>query len=363
MRVLHILRSPRAEGTVKLVLDWLATRTIAQGVLLLETQPAEMTEQIRARADWVDAFDTLPKGAAKFPFLVRNVFRTCRHRRPDLVICWPNGFSSWVLLGARAAGVRRLITHAGNPPTPTPWGRVQTVWSTWVAAGVGGRMICCSRYVASAFQESPGAFQRVLRVVYNCAPVDQIRQQAARARRLREDVRPRLIMVATMEAHKDHATLIRAMVTVKQQIPEVELWLAGEGRLRASLETLVADLDLRSTVRFLGSRNDVPALLGQSDAFVFSTTPQEGLGTVLIEALAAGLPVVASDVPACREALAEGAWGTLVAPADARSLATALVETLQRRPTSRAEERAEALRRFEPESMMAGYLATVGLKP
>ena len=70
-------------------------------------------------------------------------------------------------------------------------------------------------------------------------------------------------------------------------------------------------------MEFLGSRRDVPALLGQSDVFVFSTTKEEGLGTVLIEALAAGLPVVASDVPACREALEGGKWGALVPAADA----------------------------------------------
>jgi glycosyltransferase involved in cell wall biosynthesis len=357
MKILHVLHTPRAEGTVKLALDWLAQPSPEQEVLVLNPRPAEMTEELKRRAAWFAEGGKFPAGPRKLPRIAAEVWRVCRRRRPDLVICWSNGFSPWVLSGARLAGVRRLITHAGNPPTWTTWGKTHTMISTLVARLTGGRMVCCSHYVASQFARSPGAFSSVLRVVHNCAPVAPIRDAAERARAQRTDHRPRLIMVATLEAHKDHATLLKAMPAVVRAVPDVQVWLAGDGSQRAHLEKLSASLGLGKTVTFLGSRRDVPALLGQSDIFVFSTTAAEGLGTVLIEALAAGLPVVASDVPACREALASGHWGTLVTPADPAALAAALITRLQTPIAVDAIAQSDYLEQFSPPGMIAAYLA------
>jgi glycosyltransferase involved in cell wall biosynthesis len=357
MKILHVLLTPRAEGTVKLALDWLAQSSLDEEVLVLNPEPAEMTEELQRRAAWFTQGDKFPGGWSKYPWILAKVWRVCRQRRPDLVICWSNGFSPWVLGGARLAGVRRLITHAGNPPTWTSWGKVQTVISTLVAWLTGGRMVCCSRYVADEFARSPGAFSSVLRVIYNCAPVALVRDTAAEARAQRNDRRPRLIMVATLESHKDHATVLKAMPAVVRAVPAVQLWLAGDGSQRERLENLSSSLGLANAVTFLGSRRDVPALLGQSDVFVFSTTREEGLGTVLIEALAAGLPVVASDVPACREALAAGRWGTLIPPADPEALAAALIASLQAPAVVEANARNDYLQQFSPACMLAAYLA------
>jgi glycosyltransferase involved in cell wall biosynthesis len=357
MKVLHVLHTPRAEGTVKLTLDWLAQSSLDQEVLVLNPAPAEMTDELRYRAAWFTQGDRFPAGWSKCPWIVAKVWRVCRQRRPDLVICWANGFSPWVLGGARLAGVPRLITHAGNPPCWNPAGKAYTVLCTFAAWMTGGRMVCCSHYVASEFARSPGAFASVLRVVYNCAPISAIREEAAKARAQRKDRRPQLIMVATLESHKDHETLLKAMPAVVRAVPAVQLWLVGDGSQRQRLENLVASLGLADVVAFLGSRRDVPALLGQSDAFVFSTTREEGLGTVLIEALAAGLPVVASDVPACHEALAEGRWGRLVPPADPETLAAALITSLQTSPAVEPTARSDYLKQFSPACMMAAYVA------
>lgn len=358
-RILHVLRTPRAEGTVKLALDLLQTPGAEHEVLVLEANPPEMTSLLRAAAGWFRAEVELPAGWRKFPWMMGRIWRVCRERKPDLVICWPNGFGAFILSGAALAGVRRLITHAGNPPTPTFAGRVHTRFTTWVVRAVGGRMLCCSQYVAGQFAEIPGVATAVLRVGYNCAPVAAIQEAAAAARLRRTDPRPRLIMVATLERHKDHATLLRAMPAVVREVPDVQLWLVGEGSLRGELERLKESLGLPGGVIFLGSRRDVPSLLGQSDVFVFSTTREEGLGTVLIEALAAGLPVVASDVPACREALDGGRWGTLVAPADPVALAAGVISRLRNRSVEEDAGRREYLQRFSPQQMLAAYVAAV----
>ena len=128
--------------------------------------------------------------------------------------------------------------------------------------------------------------------------------------------------------------------------------------MRDSLVRLAGELGVAGAVEFLGTRGDVPELLGAADLFLFSTTRREGLGSVLLEALAAELPVVASDVPACRELLAGGRWGRLVPPADSAALAEAVHTALAASPDPAARAAAAAYAAgFTPERMMNEYLA------
>jgi glycosyltransferase involved in cell wall biosynthesis len=150
-------------------------------------------------------------------------------------------------------------------------------------------------------------------------------------------------MVATLESHKDHETLLRAVPAIRAVAPEFRLRLAGDGSLRARLEELAGNLGIGEVVEFLGTRKDVPELLGESDLFVFSTTPQEGLGSVLLEAMAAELPVLASDVPACREMLAGGTHGTLVPPSDPAAWSEAIVRSMR---SARDRQQLDASRDF-----------------
>ena len=358
-KILHVLRSPRAEGTVRLTLDLLWISGSEQDVLVLDPEPRDLLEELRAAARDVRVETGLPRGLWKLPWMTVRVWAACRRSRPDIVICWSNGFGGFVLLGAALAGVRGLITHAGNPPTPTPWGRVHTRMTAAMVWMVRGRMVCCSHYVANRFRQVSPTFSSILRVVYNCAPLGPIAQKAAEARSRRTDAAPRLVMVATLEPHKDHATLLRAVPEVLRAFPDMKLWLVGDGSLRSELEAMSRSLGIESCVAFLGTRRDVPALLGQSDGFVFSTTEQEGLGTVLVEAMAAGLSVVASDVPACREALDDGRWGRLVPPRNSDLLAQALISLLRDPSPADPKAREEALQPFLPARMMAGYIAAV----
>ena len=119
-------------------------------------------------------------------------------------------------------------------------------------------------------------------------------------------------MVARLDHIKDQRTLLRAFAAARHA--GWQLQLVGEGPDRPLLEALARELGLDPAKVFLGRRSDIPELLGQADLFAFSTTPAEGFGIVLIEAMAAGLPIIASDVPACREVLRDGAAGELIPP-------------------------------------------------
>jgi glycosyltransferase involved in cell wall biosynthesis len=146
----------------------------------------------------------------------------------------------------------------------------------------------------------------------------------------------RLIFVGRFEAPKDHATILRALTTV----PDSYLLLIGDGPLRAQLESLARSLGIAERVTFLGRRPDVPQLLKASDIYIHSTT-FDGFGIAACEAMAAGLPVIASDVPGLAQVV--GPAGVLFPPGDDRALARELQALLS--SPKRRQEMCDAGRR------------------
>ena len=195
----------------------------------------------------------------------------------------------------------------------------------WLSAALGVPVHACSAAVQRSFRELGGRLPRGSGTIANGCDVAAIAERASAARRLRRrDGRLVVGMVARLDPIKDQATLIRAFAEVAQAHPQAELWLIGDGERAWALCDLAAAEGVADRVVFWGPRSDVPELLGQMDLFAFSTGPDEGFGIALIEAMAAGLPVVASDVPACREVLDDGAAGVLVPAGDHARLAQAI---------------------------------------
>jgi glycosyltransferase involved in cell wall biosynthesis len=127
---------------------------------------------------------------------------------------------------------------------------------------------------------------------------------------------------------KDHALLLRAFAKVRMQVPEAVLAVVGDGPLRAALETQAEQAGISDAVRFMGDRHDVPRLLTGMDVFALSSA-SEGYSIALLEACAAGLPIVATDVGGNREIVRDGVNGRLVPAADVAALATALIALLR----------------------------------
>lgn len=161
------------------------------------------------------------------------------------------------------------------------------------------------------------------------------RARAAARQRLDLDLRTPVVgTVGNLSAKKDHATLLAAIDQVRRGQPEVVLLLVGDGPLRSALEAEVARRGLRDTVRFLGSRDDVAALLPALDVFALSSR-YEGLPIALLEAMGAGVACVSTEVGGIPEALRDGVEGRLVPPDEAGALADAIAEVLAD-PSARA---------------------------
>lgn len=135
---------------------------------------------------------------------------------------------------------------------------------------------------------------------------------------------------------KDVGTLIRAVALARRRVPRVRLLVAGDGECRRALQQIAASLDLADAAIFLGWRDDVVALYASMDMFALSSL-NEGTPVSLIEALAAGLPVVATDVGGVRDVLREGRLGALVPPRHPEGLADRICEVAQDRAAARLQ--------------------------
>jgi glycosyltransferase involved in cell wall biosynthesis len=154
------------------------------------------------------------------------------------------------------------------------------------------------------------------------------RRESRRALGLTDETRV-ILNVGRQEYQKGQRFLLEAMPAVRSRDPRAVLLIAGrKGNASDDLQALKQQLGIDDeTVRFLGHHEDIPSLLAAADVFAFPSL-FEGLGGALIEAMALGLPVIASDVPAVAEVVEAGRSGLLVPPASATDLAAAIGEVL-----------------------------------
>lgn len=161
-----------------------------------------------------------------------------------------------------------------------------------------------------------------------------------------EMVRPQLLAVGALVADKGHDHLLRAFALLRETHAGVRLAIAGQGPERERLASLSADLGLEQRVVFHGHRDDIPELMRDADLLVHPSL-SEGLASVLIEAMFAGLPIVASHTGGIPELLdgSPAPLARLVSPGDATALAAGMSAALTRRRESlemavRAQRRA-----------------------
>lgn len=126
---------------------------------------------------------------------------------------------------------------------------------------------------------------------------------------------------------KNHPMFLRAAARVRAAVPDAGFVIAGEGELMKELRDLAAQLGIQDDVSFIGRCDSVADLLFASDIGVLSSKA-EGFANAILEYMAAGLPVVATDVGGAREAIAEGETGYLVASGDHERMADRIIELL-----------------------------------
>jgi len=198
-----------------------------------------------------------------------------------------------------------------------------------------------SHAVESSVIEKEGADPEKVRVIPNGVEVSEngpprhVARDSARSRLDLHRSGPVVGCVANFNRYKDHSTLVQAAQTVVADLPESTFVLVGDGPLRATIEEQVHTVGLDANFVFTGAILDASRAMPAFDLFVLPSL-EEGMPNVVLEAMAAGVPVVATDVGGTPEVVVDGKTGLLVPPRCPASLAAAVTELI--RDTERAEQ-------------------------
>jgi L-malate glycosyltransferase len=231
------------------------------------------------------------------------------------------------LLAARLSGARMVVSRVDLGHARPGFGPLRRRVEKLVAARAD--VVCANA----------GAVARLCIAEEGCSPdrvlvvrngIDLRRFDALAARPVDSPLPqggPLVAAVANLWPVKDHRTLLDAADQVRRRIPDVRFAFVGDGPEREPLRRRIAELGLGNAVHLLGTRYDVPAILARASAFCLSSHA-EGLSNAIMEAMAAGLPVVATDAGGNAELVRDGVTGFVVPVGDGRAIARRLVELL-----------------------------------
>lgn len=319
VRVLHVINSLRRLAGAQTLIASLAVALRNHGVLPtvyeLRGESSILSDRLQSDGIEVVANQDLPLYS---PLQVIRLVEHLRRNDYDLIHVHLFPAQLWTVMAAWIAGYDgRLVTTEHNTTN-----RRRHLPLRWMDKAMYMRyrsIVCITSDVAKSLIEwLPPVASRVC-VIEN--GIELARFQHAQP--YDRDVLPGgkdgtlLIMVARFEPQKDHQTLIRAVAN----LDGVQLLLVGDGSQRYRAEQLVEQLGLRNRVHFLGERQDIPELLKSVDVYVHSVW-WEGFGLAVLEAMASGLPVVASDVAGLRNVIGDA--GLLACTGDVDSLGAQL---------------------------------------
>jgi glycosyltransferase involved in cell wall biosynthesis len=246
---------------------------------------------LAGRADIVHVHSSKAGFLGRLASLARRKRRAC--------VFTPHGWSFW----AADSAERRL--YAGLE-------RVAACWC--------GAIVALSQDErAAGLQEGVGRPEHY-RVIPNGV-------ELARFALPRKPVRGRILMVGRLAPPKRPDLALRALALVRERVPEAELWIVGDGPLRPEAERLADAVGVAEAVRFLGHRDDVPELLAGAECALLASD-YEGCPLSVVEAMAAGVAVAATDVGGTGELVRPGQTGALSDKGDADGLAHALEQVL-----------------------------------
>jgi glycosyltransferase involved in cell wall biosynthesis len=290
------------------------------------------------------------------------VWKLCnfiRHKSIDIAHCIMFSGTTWGRLSAILAGVPIIIASERNVD----------IWKTWpywiidnILAPFTNIIIENSKSVKLYYcRHVKGSIKKSV-VVYNGVDInrfvrdDNIRSTERRRLQILESA-PVVGIVANLSQNKDYPNLLNSAVLIRKIVPSINILIVGEGKERLKLIKLTQELGLTNCVKFLGLCREVEKILPIFDVFVLPSA-YEGFSNVIIEAMACGLPVVATNVGGNAEAVVEGETGFVVPPHSSELLAERVIELLiktdlAKQMGNRGRERVESM--FNMEKMVNAY--------
>jgi glycosyltransferase involved in cell wall biosynthesis len=374
-RVAFVNHSAEPGGGELALFDLVRATPDARVILFSDGPFAGMLRDIGIEPQWIRAgavldirrTDSLPAIAARMPALAGLTLRLAKSLRHSDVV-YANSQKAFIAAALAAPLARRpLIWHLHDILTEAHFsGTVRRA-----AIALGNRfaegVIANSTATATAYRDAGGT--RPVEVIHNgidprpFAALDRDRCRNALATAIGSGAAPILGVFGRIAPWKGQHVAIDALA----HVPDVHLVLVGgalfgEDDHDAALRRQVADAGLQSRVHFLGFRSDIPALMSGVDIALHCSTAPEPFGRVIVEAMMAEVPVIATAAGGALEIVEDGRTGLLVAPGDSVSLAAAVRTLLD--DTARAAQlasagRAAALSRFSLDASVSRIHAAI----
>ena len=293
-------------------------------------------------------------------------------RRERIHIVHSNNWGTMLesLIAAKWAGIHKIIhtQHGldyGHGENRMVRGRLRIWIKRFSCKGIAC-IVAVSKEIRDVVIREWRAHDEQVKVILNGIEVEEVentiemRHQKRVSQRSENGYRETDLIIGSvglLRAVKDYQTLIRSMKIVNTEIPYAKLVLVGDGPERDDLRKLVKELSLEGCVRFLGYRDDVEHLLQMMDIFVLNSI-SEGTSIAILEAMAAGLPVVATSTGGTPDIVEDRGTGLLVPPRDFSGTSAAIL-TLIRNPQMRKSMGARGRKRvrecFSVERMIRNY--------
>ena len=285
--------------------------------------------------------DLIPIRNLRQPLNLIHILRYLRLHRPQLLHTQLEFSDILGTLAAKILGIPSVSTvHTLDvfPEKKSAWGRMKLRW--FLLGRFCDRVIAVSEKTRRHYLQAGGLPHDKVITLYNGVDISRFKKmdetQTVKLRKeLQLPLSSQIIMtVAVLREPKGIQFMISALPAILEQCPDVHYLIVGDGVHRAVLSDLVADLAIENHVTFSGHRTDIPDLLACCDIFVLPTL-KDALPTVLIEALAAGKPIIASNVGGVPEIIENGVNGVLVAPGEPSKLVEACLRLLKDNELSR----------------------------
>lgn len=241
---------------------------------------------------------------------IHRLARWLRRERVDVLHAWDADAAIFGQFAARLAGVRLLTSRRDLAQIYPRWKLVLLRRADRAAVHVVANAEAVRRHFMAQ-----GLAADKIEVLPNLLDLEEFDEQARRpfSMEARLPAGQRLVVVNRLDPEKNTELLIRALPLVRQQAPEAVLVVAGDGPEMPALRQRARALGVGEVVGFLGEVHEVPALLRRCEIGALVSTRNEGLSNTILEYMAAGLPVLATDCGGNRELVRNGATGALLA--------------------------------------------------
>ncbi|MES2124540.1 MAG: glycosyltransferase [Gemmatimonadota bacterium] len=348
--VVHCIFSVDIGGQEMVVLSLAANADRARFAprVLCMHRGGDLAPRFEALGIPVDVLDH-PVGDGSLATLA-SMTKYLRHHRPAILHTHNPTPHQYGALAALAAGVPAVVhTKHGRNQLLSAKG----LWLERLAGRLTNTVVPVSEDAADVALTVERVPANRIQVIRNGIAVGPDPAEPAAAARWRA------VHVARLNAVKDQATLLQAVRLVLDQEPRFELDVVGDGEERRALEQLASELGIAARVHFHGFQDDVRRYLVGAGQFVLSSV-SEGIALTLLEAMACGLPVVATDVGGNREVVVQGETGLLVPPQDPKAMADAMLSLMADPARARAlgiAGRERVVRDFSVDATVKAYEA------